>query len=337
MSLDSVLGTILKLVRVGAGQISGEQILDHFNILLAPYIKDLPEQRVREAVRIFLQSLNWDGFSNIQPTKVTLGLDRHVPENLEKQSAIGPNGRKEGIYSDFSREAEEVFRTLITSAVEIGHKNPVVNPALVVKLSRERLDELDELLKMVYRASAEFSLPNYLIRDRDDGSTVSSEGCIFHGGTEGDTIRGPIVGTVIVNLPRAAYEASGKDEKLFQSLQAATEEAVEALATRFASVKDRMKEGLLPLMSWQADGSHYYRSQAATAEVGLLGLSEAVKHHTHSELGEKDSVSFAKKIVEAVRKAVGETEVQGFKVRVALHPSGDASSRLAEIDAETFG
>jgi len=337
-SLESVLGAILKLVRVGEGQISGEQTFDHFNILLAPYIKGVPEQRVQESLRIFVQSLNWDGFSNIQPPEVTLGLDRYLPENLKNQPAIGPNGKKDGVYSDFSQEAEEILRTLLACVVEIFGRNPVVNPTLILKLPRERLSETDNLAMMAYETSAKLSVPNYLIQDQNDPSTVSSEGCVFTPKeSEVDMVRGPIVGTVIVNLPRAAYEASGRDEKLFQNVQAATEEAVEALALRSVAVKDRIKEGLLPLLAWDTDGTPYYAPRTASAEVGLLGLSEAVKHHVHADLGEKDSVVFAKKMIEAVRKSVGESEPEGLRVRVGLHPSSNASSRLAGIDAETFG
>jgi len=337
-SLESVLGAILKLVRVGEGQISGEQTFDHFNILLAPYIKGVPEQRVQESIRIFLQSLNWDGFSNIQPPEVTLGLDRYLPENLKNQPAIGPNGKKDGVYGDFSQEAEEILRTLLACVVEIFGRNPVVNPALILKLPRETLGDPDNLAMMAYETSAKLSVPNYLIQDQNDHSTVSSEGCVFSPKeAELDMVQGPIIGTVIVNLPRAAYEASGRDEKLFQNVQAAAEEAVEALALRSAAVKDRIKEGLLPLLAWETDGTPYYAPRRASAEVGLLGLSEAVKHHVHADLGEKDSVGFAKKMIEAVRKSVGDSEPEGLRVRVGLHPSRNASSRLAGIDAETFG
>ncbi len=337
-SLDHVLGTILKIVRVAEGQVSGEQIFPRFNIFLAPYIKGVPRQHVQEAIKIFLQSLNWDGFSNTQPAKVTLSIDRHLPENVEKQPATGPNGRRDGVYGDFSREAEEVFTTIIATAAEISSRNPLVNPAIVVNLPLNRLSEPDELLTTLYETSAKASLPNYHVQDQNGQSAVSSEGCMFRPSeTSGDTVRGPIIGTVILNLPRAAYEASGRDEKLLQNVQAATEEAVEALSLRSAAVTDRMKEGLLPLLSWKADGSTYYGSQSASAEVGLLGLNEAVKHHTHADLGEKNSVGFAKKLIEVVRKTLGETEAEGFKVRVGLHPSGGASSRLAGIDAENFG
>jgi anaerobic ribonucleoside-triphosphate reductase len=93
----------------------------------------------------------------------------------------------------------------------------------------------------------------------------------------------------------------------------------------------------LPLLAWQANGGAYYDSRRAHGEIGLLGLAEAVKHHTRAELWEKSSLAFAKKIVEAARRAVSETDARDIRVRIGLHSSPQASARLASIDAEKFG
>jgi anaerobic ribonucleoside-triphosphate reductase len=51
----------------------------------------------------------------------------------------------------------------------------------------------------------------------------------------------------------------------------------------------------------------------------------------------KDSLVFLKKIIETARRAVSETDNRRLRVRVGLHPSPEASSRLANIDAEKYG
>ncbi len=337
-SLEGALATFSKMVEVCRGEVSGDQVFAHFNFYIAPFLKDIPDQRAQEALRLFLFGFNWDGFSNVPPTKVTLGLDRDLPESLAHQPATGPNGRKGGTYGDFSQDAERAFRTLLNATLDVGRRNPLVNPAIVVSLSKERLEDSDELLSLAYENSVKLFLPNYHIQDQHGSSRVSSEGCLQAPGSDGAAaFRGPIIGTVVLNLPQAAYDASGRDEKLLQNVQAVAEEAVEALKVRQTAVNDRMKEGMLPLLSWQADGRPYYDSHSATAEIGLLGMNEAVKHHTHTELGEKDSMNLARKIVEAVRKTIAESDVQGFNIRPSLHPSMDASSRLASIDAEKYG
>ncbi len=73
------------------------------------------------------------------------------------------------------------------------------------------------------------------------------------------------------------------------------------------------------------------------AEISLLGLNEAVKHHVKKDVDTKDSLVFVKKIIEAARRAISESDSRKLRVRVGLHPSPEASSRLASIDAEKYG
>jgi ribonucleoside-triphosphate reductase len=336
VSFESALGALLRLARVTEGQVSGEQVFDHINILLAPYIKGAPSQRVQEAVRLFLLQLNWDGFSNTLPFRSTLGLDRTAPNILEQSDAIGPNGKKEGRYGDYAREAEEILRTVIDAAQEIARNNPLVNPSIILRLNRDRLSEPDGLLSMTHETSLRYSVLNYLIQNPEETYTVSSDGCMFVTDSMGDVARGALVGTVQVNLPRIGYESAGKDERFLQGVTNAVDEAVKALEIRGQAIQERMREGLLPLLSWQTDGSAYYGSQPM-AEISLLGLNEAVKHHVKKDVDTKDSLVFVKKIIEAARRAISESDSRKLRVRVGLHPSPEASSRLASIDAEKYG
>ncbi|TMI13058.1 hypothetical protein E6H35_08625 [Candidatus Bathyarchaeota archaeon] len=336
ISFESALGTLLLLARVTEGQVSGEQVFDHINILLAPFIKGIPSQRVQEAVRLFLSQLNWDGFSNALPFRSTIGLDRTAPNILEQSDAIGPNGKKEGKYSDYGPEAEEMFRTVIDAAQEIARDNPLVNPSIILRLNRDRLSEPDGLLSMTHETSLRYSIMNYLIQSPEETYTVSSDGCMFVTDSMGDVARGALVGTVQVNLPRIAYESAEKDERFLQGVTNAVDEAVRALEIRGQAIRERMREGLLPLLSWQTDGSAYYGSQPM-AEISFLGLNEAAKYHMKKDVDAKDSLFFVKKIIEAARRAISESDSRKLRIRVGLHPSPEASSRLASIDAEKYG
>jgi anaerobic ribonucleoside-triphosphate reductase/predicted transcriptional regulator len=336
ISFEGALGALLRLARVAEGQVSGEQVFDHVNILLAPFVKGLPSQRVQEAVGLFLSQLNWNGFSNTLPFRSTIGLDRIIPVVLAQSDAIGPNGKKEGRYGDYASEAEELFRTVIDAAQEIARDNPLVNPSITVRLNRDKLSEPDGLLSMTHEASLRYSIMNYQIQNPGETYTVSSDGCMFVTDTMGDVAKGAMVGTVQLNLPRIAYESAGKDERFLQGVTNAIDEAVKALEIRGQAVQDRMREGLLPLLSWPSDGSMYYGSQPM-AEISLLGLNEAVKHHLKKDVDAKDSLVFLKKIIEAARRAISESDSRKLRIRVGLHPSPEASSRLASIDSEKYG
>jgi anaerobic ribonucleoside-triphosphate reductase/predicted transcriptional regulator len=333
---ETALGILLRLARVTEGEVSSEQIFDHMNVLLAPFIQGVPTQRVQEAIRLFLFQLNWDGFSNSLPFRTTIGLDRTIPSSLEKSDAIAANGKREGVYGDYAHEAEELFRTVIDASMEIARNNLMVNPSVTVNLYRENLSELDSLLSMTYDASLKYSIPNYVVQDPEQIVTVSSDGNAMVPDVLNNIASGAIVGTVQVNLPRISYEATGKDERFLQGVQNAVDEAVKALEIRGQAVQDRMKEGLLPLLSWETDGSAYYGSRPM-AGIGLLGLNEAVRHHTKKDVEAKDSLIFLKKIIETARRAISESDNRKLRIRVGLHPSPEASSRLANIDAEKYG
>src|SRR5207245_11479581 len=106
----------------------------------------------------------------------------------------------------------------------------------------------------------------------------------------GDVARGALVGTVQVNLPRIAYESAEKDERFLQGVTNAVDEAVRALEIRGQAIRERTREGLLPLLSWQTDGSADYGSQPM-AEISFRGLNEAAKYHMKKHDADKDTLS----------------------------------------------
>src|SRR5207247_8958048 len=132
------------------------------------------------------------------------------------------------------------------------------------------------------------------------------------------------------------YKRVRKDEKFLAGINQAAVDAVKALELRRAAIDQRMREGLLPLLSWQPDGEAYYGPNPVTAEIGLLGLGEALKYHTQSDIGGRHTGTLLKRIFETVRQAVSEGETPHLRVRVGLHPSPEAASRLASIDSERY-
>jgi anaerobic ribonucleoside-triphosphate reductase len=225
---------------------------------------------------------------------------------------------------------------VIDAAQEIAQDNPLVNPSITLRLDRNKLSEPDGLLSMAHETSLRYSIMSYLVQNPGESYTVSSDGCMFVTDSMGDVAREALVGTVQLNLPRIAYESAGKDERFLQGVTNAVDEAVRALEIRGQAIHERMREGLLPLLSWQTNGSAYYGSQPM-AEISILGLNEAVKHHMKKDVDNKDSLVFAKKIIETARRAISESDSRKLRIRVGLHPSPEASSRLAGIDSEKYG
>ena len=336
-SLEDALETVLKIVKVTERQVSDEQVFDHFNVTLAPFIRGLPRQRIQETILRFIYDLNWDGFSNTVPARVAIGLDHSIPAFLERRGALGLGGKSDGIYADFSRESEELFATIIDASIEIGRHQPLLNPSVIVRTYDGKFDPSDQLLNLAFESSAKYSIPNFLAQSPGTNYSISSEGLIISDAKNELEGAGAIVGTIQLNVPRAAYESSGKDERLLQTIQAGATEAVKALQLRQQAISERIGESILPLLSWQANGGSYYDSARAQGEIGLLGLAEAVQYHTKNAIWEKSSPAFAGKIVEAARRGVSEADARDIRVKVGIHSSPQASARLASIDAEKVG
>ena len=171
-SLEDALESVLKILRTAEREVSSEQVLDHFNITLAPFIRGLPHQRVQESIRRFMYDLNWDGFSNTISAPVTLGIDHQIPDHLQKREAVGPNGRAEGVYADYSRETEELFTTIIDASLQIGHQQPLLNPSIVVRNTGGEIDATDDLLNLAFDSAAKYSIPNFLTQTSEQNYSV---------------------------------------------------------------------------------------------------------------------------------------------------------------------
>src|SRR5207247_8541065 len=78
-SLEGALESTLKILRTAEREVSGEQVLDHFNITLAPFIRGLPRQRLQESIKRLLYNLNWDGLSNTISSPVSVRLVHQTP------------------------------------------------------------------------------------------------------------------------------------------------------------------------------------------------------------------------------------------------------------------
>src|SRR5438093_13784626 len=102
-----------------------------------------------------------------------------------------------------------------------------------------------------------------MIQPSEENYSISSEGPILLEDRDAAKGAGAVVGTVQLNVPRAAYEASGKDERFFQAVQSGTIEAMKALQLRQQAITEREYEGIIVLLAWKEDGEAYYDANRA--------------------------------------------------------------------------
>ncbi len=342
-SFNAALAMIQNVYRLGIAEISGEQSFDLFNILLAPYVKDTPEDSVRESLALFLSSTGQELPLGAPQPGLSIGLEYIVPEFLENVEAIGPGGRTAGAYGDYHEEADVVLDALLEATSKEALVNPLVSPRLIFKIrdSAQGKERTRSRVLKTHELAASRALPYVaLLRDASrDCYTATGLRLSDDWGKqwESDCYRTGCMATIFLNLPRLAYEARKDDDRLFKSMTDSLALIFEAFKIKRKFMIERLKQTILPLLFGSGQGTPYFREKMATYAVAILGLNEACLAHTGSEL-KKDSLAFGEKVLQELKKQT-EAASENLEMRVVLseRPGDDATSRLAELDVEHYG
>ncbi len=346
-SLEAALLTASNLLKIAATEISGEQALDFFNIFLAPFAQGLPDERIREGLRLFVFNLNQSLSNGGFPVGTSLGLEFIVPNFLEEKEAIGPGGIKMGFYADFVEESRRLASLLLEVMFEDDKHKPVFNPSLIIKIRPEVLKnkECEALLFKSHRLAAETGLPYFanLYSKEQMHASYTATGCRFStdwkGDWELDTLQTGNIDSVIINLPRVAYEAGGRQTPFFRLLDEELEMALRALEIKYRTIKQRSRENFLPFLTQKADGDRYFRIENASRLVSFVGLNETIESFFGKGLHRDDeTLDFAEKIVRYLSHNVQRyAKKPETRASLAMVPNAEAAKRLAELDAEKYG
>jgi ribonucleoside-triphosphate reductase len=345
-NLETALLTISSILKIAATEISGEQDVDFFNVFLAPFAKGLSPAEVKEKLRFFFnlnQSVSSEGF----PVSTSLGIELTIPDFLEKKEAIGPDGKIVGFYSDFVEESRLIASTLIELMADSDKNSPIFNPSLIMKLRPETFKnkECEQLLFQSHKLAAEKGLPYFanLFPKKQKYASYTANGCRFatewKEDWELDTLRTGSMDSVIINLPRASYEAEGKLQVLSKFLDEQLEMALRALEIKYRTLRQRMGEGLLPFLTQKAKEDSYFRLENATRLVSLIGLNEATQAFTGKLMHEDEkTLSFAEQIVKHISQVV-QKYARKPEARTVLSMASNpyAAGRLVVLDVDKYG
>jgi anaerobic ribonucleoside-triphosphate reductase len=333
-SLDSALNLAFNVLLQTSREANGTQVLEYFNVFLAPFMKGLDTATVKEALRLFILNVS-------RHVNASINLELTLPEFLADKPAAGLTS---GCYGDFLEESQLLASLMLEVFAEESVEKPLLNPKLIIKIRRETFtnDRASETLLKAHHLASERGTPYFanLLDGNDQCSVFSPSGGVlkadFKGDWEIDTMRTGILGIVTVNIPRIAYE-SGKDEaKFFTLLRERLEMATRALEIKYRILKQRGK-GFLPFLMHSANGDQYFRIENSARLINLIGLKETSETIGGKSIYEdENSLNFASKIVKHVLEFLPRGRHEGRLLPSAL-PWTDASERLAKQDIERFG
>lgn len=346
-SLEAAFQTTSNLLKLAATEVSGEQLLDYFNVFLAPFVRGVEANRVKENLRLFCLSLNQFLSNASSPLQASVGLELVIPKFLAEKDAIGPGGSRVGSYKDLAVESRLLASLLLEVMLEESQQKPVLQPSLIVKIRPEALQdrECEPLLYEAHKLATEHGLPYFanLFPEEQTHASYTATGCRLNNDWrkdwELDTLRTSSVGSVLVNLPRVVYESGRKTDRFYVLLDEQLEMALRALEIKYLTIKQRVRENLLPFLTQEVKGDQYARMENSTRLVSFVGLNESVEVLAGKAIHEDDkALGLAEEIMRyihsSVRKSVRKPETRPL---LAMIPGFEAARRLAELDVERYG
>jgi ribonucleoside-triphosphate reductase len=346
-SFEAALQIVSNLLRIAATEVLSEQLLDYFNVFLAPFARGVELERVREDLRLFVLNINQSLTDMGSLLQVSAGLELVVPSFLQEKPAFGPGGKEVGSYGDFAEECLLITSLLLEIMLEESEHKPIFQPSLIMKIRPETLQnqECESLLLKAHKLAAERGLPYFanLCPKEQTYACYTATGCRLSNDWkqdwELDTLRTSSLGNVLINLPRLVYESEGNKADFFKLLDEQLEMALRALEIKYLTMKQRVRENLMPFLTQRANGDHYARVENSTRLVGFVGLNEAVESFAGKTLHEDSkALGLAEEVLNyihsGVRKSMRKPETRPV---VAMIPGFESAKRLAELDVERYG
>ena len=331
---------------LSAAQINcaGGQGLSFFNTFLAPYVKGMKKDELRQLMQLFVYELSqaYVGRGG-QTVFSSINIDLETPEFLKRVPAVAPGGKTDGTYGDYQDEARKIFEALVdVFAAGDAQQKPFIFPHFEVHISKKTSDE--DLLRLS-ELSSRFGTPYYVIHQDYMPKVISYQSCTYlmpldptDKEIESGPIRGGAMQAVTINLPKLGYQTNDEDT-LFEFLYQRMNAARETLLLKREVIHKNMESSLHPFLAQKINSEAYYVPDRQSFIIGFIGLNELVKIHTGSEMHEDPSShKFGLKVITRMREITDEfSEKTGLTFTLARSPAEAAGYRLAQIDLQNFG
>lgn len=335
-NLQSALNLVFNVLLQASKETDGTQVLEYFNVFLAPFLKGLDAAIVKEAMRLFILNVSHN-------VDTSINLELTIPKFLADRPIDGPAS---GCYGDFLDESQLLALLILEVFAEESSEKPLLNPKLIVKIRPENFtnNKAADILLKAHNLASERGTPYFanLARKNGQHSVFSPSGCYlkadFKGDWEIDTVRTGVLGFAALNLPRIAYECGRDKPKFFTLAIERLEMATRALEIKHRALKQRGKS-LLPFLTHSVNGGdQYFRIDNAARLINMVGLKEALEVLTGKSIYEDESsLKLASEILRNASDFLSKSGRREKRLLLSALPCVEASERLAKQDIERFG
>ncbi len=349
----TALGQAVNFFYTLQGEAAGAQAFASFDTLLAPFIRydNLDYAEVKQAMQEFIFSMNVPTRVGFQTPFTNITLDLTVPRNVADEAVIIGGQMQAECYGDFQAEMD-IFNRAFCEVMMAGDSAGRIFtfPIPTYNITRD-LDWDNERLQPVWEMTARFGTPyfsNFINSDMDpedarsmccrlrlDNRELRRRG----GGLFGSNPLTGSTGVVTLNLPRAAYLASDRDD-FFCRVSDLMALAAQSLEIKRKQLERFTNEGLYPysryyLSAIHERSGHYWDNHFST--IGLIGMNEAALNLIGCGIDTVVGAEFAEQTLLFMRKQLEAFQEQsGHLYNLEATPAEGTSFRLAKRDRSQF-
>ncbi len=351
--LRSFLGQIVNSTFTTQGETAGAQAWSSIDTYAAPFIRydNMDYKQVRQCVQEFVYNINVPTRVGFQCPFSNLTFDIKVPKTLADQNAIKGGKILPETYSDFQAEMD-MFNLAFCDVMEQGDaKGRVFTfPIPTINVTKD-FDWDSEVVNRFMDITAKYGIPyfaNFVNSDLNPEDAVSmccrlrldvSELRKRGGGLFGSNPMTGSIGVVTINLPRIGYLS--KDEvDFFARLSHYAKIAKNSLEIKRKIIEHETEKGLYPysahfLRSIKERTGHYWSNHFNT--IGIVGMNEALLNFLGKDIGTKEGLEFALKVMNFLRELMIEfQEETGLSYNLEASPAEGTSYRLARMDKAEY-
>jgi anaerobic ribonucleoside-triphosphate reductase len=311
----------VKLLVAGSTECSREQVIEHFNVILAPYVEGIQYKWVKQLVQMVLYEVSQTSVGKGgQAIFSSLNCDTQIPRHLKTMPAVRPGGRvsKTVTYSDYADESELILKALLDVYTEGDYLGkPFIFPKLKVNLSKR---VSDELLSRLAGLSLKYGIPYY-----------NTSGRQLYGAGKG------ILQYVTINLPQVGYNSGDSTSMLFNALESRLKKAREVLLLKKKLISRNLDRNMLPFFRQSVGRGRYLKPYKQYYLISYVGLNELARQFTGYDLSKRKGRSFGMKVLRYMMKEVDKfREESELNFLLSGTPKGLCYTRFAMLDSERY-
>jgi len=219
---------------------------------------------------------------------------------------------------------------------------PFPFPQVEIKLDPKMVNKARDEYLSACELATRFGSPRFLNMFRKDilpwHCSVESLLVVDGSGEQPASLRGGVLQEVTINLPNVAYESRGRESRMHDLILERMALAKSVLMLKKDLMESRMKEGSLGFAAQRIGQTRRLEIDRQQMLFGIVGMNEAVKSMTGSELHESDEASsLALEILHTMADFASECSKEtGMMFAICQSPSLEAGNRLARIDRREF-